>query len=245
MPLCVHGYGGDVNIGRSEVNLRVTGHQRRDLRVAPMRRRVLASMLNALVGILALALTLGGAYAVTSLIGGEEKLQRARPLKRVTGSVWGRLALQLCGFVLGVLLTGRQSPGSRIVGIRLVDARTGGPVSRRQAILRVGVRQAWQALTKRSIAPPVRHKPDEVPDLRSEVEALKREHADDQEAFQLAMMRFHEEHKHELGVSCLPLYRRLLIRLPLAVAIDAPVLWSPLHQGLPDMLAGTVMIVDR
>jgi hypothetical protein len=32
---------------------------------------------------------------------------------------------------------------------------------------------------------------------------------------------------------------------PLGLAIEAPALWTPLQQGLPDKLAGTIIISDR
>jgi hypothetical protein len=58
-------------------------------------------------------------------------------------------------------------------------------------------------------------------------------------------MRLYRERKVEpkesVRKSCLP----LLIRLPLLAAIELPMLWSPLHQGLPDKLAATVTIRDR
>src|SRR5256885_10596824 len=36
-----------------------------------------------------------------------------------------------------------------VLGIRLVDLRTGTPITREQALVRVGVRTAWQAIPQR------------------------------------------------------------------------------------------------
>jgi 60Kd inner membrane protein len=77
--------------------------------------------------------------------------------------------------------------------------------------------------------------------LQSKIETLRREHGDNSDAFQHAMMEIYEENQVRPNVSCLP----ALAQLPLGFAIEAPALWAPSHQGLPDKLAGTIIISDR
>ena len=114
-------------------------------------------------------------------------------------------------------------------------------MSLRQATLRAGARRGWQLLVRRLTARHWKAERLEQPDLRSEIEALKREHGDDRDAFQHAMMEMYEENRVRPYVSCLP----ALLQLPLGMAIEVPALWGPLHQGLPDKLAGTIVISDR
>jgi uncharacterized RDD family membrane protein YckC len=146
------------------------------------------------------------------------------------------------GFAIAVLLTGRQSTGARIMGLRLVDAHTGSSVSWQQAIVRAGTRQAWQALAMR-VAP--KQKIDGLPEmetLRSEVEAAQREYAEDDDAAQRTIMEIYQRRKVEpVRASCLP----ALLRFSLTLAIELPALWTPLKQALPDRLAGTVVVLDR
>lgn len=215
-------------------------NRRRDLPVAPIRRRLLASLID-----LALALV-GGILAIGAVTGviamrGRKDAPGVNSLTRLTSSKRVSNALRVFAFVLNVLLTGRRGPGSRIVGIRLVDARTGGPVSLRQATLRAGSRQGWQFLVRRLTARLGKAEQFKHRDLESKIEALKREHGDNGDAFQRAMMEMYKENQVRPYVSCLP----ALAQLPLGLTIEAPALWTPLHQGLPDKLAGTIIIRDR
>lgn len=215
-------------------------NRQRDLPVAPIRRRLLASLID-----LALAL-LGGILAIGAVTGvitmrGRKDAPGVNSLTRLTSSKRVSNALRVFAFVLNVLLTGRRGPGSRIVGIRLVDARTGGPVSLRQATLRAGSRQGWQLLVRGLTARQRKAKQLKDRDLHSKAEALKRAHEDDRDAFQHAMMEMYKENQVRPYVSCLP----ALAQLPLGLAIEAPALWTPLQQGLPDKLAGTIIISDR
>lgn len=213
----------------------------RALRIAPIRRRFLAGLINVLIAVLAVALALAGSLGVAQLTGRNPKHARGIPFQKIAESSRAKLALKLCGFVLGVLTTGRQGPGSRIAGIRMVDLGTGGRVSIPQAALREGVRWAWKGATKRATARfRVRNRP-QLDDPKEEIQALKRQHADDQAARQRAIMALYEERKARPYAACLP----ALVPALLAALVDAPMLWSPRNQGLADIIAGTVVIVDR
>jgi hypothetical protein len=242
------------------------GRGRSELRLAPLRLRFVASLINLLIGVAVLALAIG-AGAGMYFIARRTRLQRLWPVitdrkrpwtvrppdrddfrerasplvaKAQSGPV--RLALGVLSFLAAVRRDGRPSVGARVVGIRLVDARTGGKPDRWQALVRVGTRQAWRAATTGLIQRPKVRSPYEDETSRSDVEAARRQHADDQEALQEALMRIHREHGvGSVHMSCLPLYLRLLLPL----AIEVPALWTPLKQGLPDKFARTVVIVER
>lgn len=114
-------------------------------------------------------------------------------------------------------------------------------MSLRQATLRAGLRQGWQFLIRRLTARLGKAEQFKYRDLQSKIEELKRAHEDDHDAFQHAMMKMYKENQVRPYVSCLP----ALAQLPLGLAIEAPALWTPLHQGLPDKLARTIIISDR
>jgi len=214
--------------------------RRRGLRVAPIHRRLLASLIDAALALLAGILAIGAYTGIAAMLGRKDA-PGIRSLAKMTNSKRVSIALRVCMFLLSVLLTGRRGPGSRVVGIRLVDARTGGPVSLRQATLRVGARRGWELLVRRLTARLGKAERLEQPDLRSKIEELKCEHEDDRYAFEQAMKEMYRENQVRPYRACLP----ALIQLPLGVAIEVPALWTPLHQGLPDKLAETIVISDR
>jgi uncharacterized RDD family membrane protein YckC len=216
--------------------------RRRALPVAPIPRRLLASLIDTVLAILVGILAIG-AYARAAVMRGRKTTPRMPSLPKLASSKRARIVLRVCAFVLNVLLVGRRGPGSRIVGIRLVDARTGGPVSLRQATLRVGAQRGWRLLVRWLTGGRGKTGRPEQLDLPSKVEELKREHGDDREAFRQAMMAIYKENRAQPHP-----YRALLpvlMQLPLGMAIEIPALLTTLHQGLPDTLAGTIVISDR
>jgi uncharacterized RDD family membrane protein YckC len=240
--------------------------RRSELRVAPLRLRFVASLINLLIGVGVLALAIGTA-AGTYFIARRTRLkrlwpvvtdrkrpktvrpsdrddfrERASPLVAKTQSRPVRLALYVFSFLTAVRRDRRPSVGARAVGIRVVDARTGREPYGWQTLVRVGTRQAWRAAATHLIPWPKAHSPYEDETFRSDVEEARRRYSDDQQALQEALARIHREHGVRSALmSCLPLYLRLL----LTFAIEAPALWTPLKQGLPDKFARTVVIVER
>jgi 60Kd inner membrane protein/RDD family len=220
-----------------------------ELEVASLPRRFAASLLNVLVGILALVLTIGAGAGVLAAMrrrrvsfgflrgltsGGANipvRLQ-SQPLKGI---------LHVAAFSLPLLTKKRRSPGFRVLGLWLVDARTGESASRRQEIIRAATRQTWQILCRRLVPIPTTQASAEHEKLRSEIELARRRYAEDQQALQREVMRIYREKKVEpVRASCLP----VLWRLPLITAIDLP-FWSSRKQSLLDRLAGTVIVRDR
>jgi hypothetical protein len=239
--------------------------RRAPLRIAPLRVRLLASAINLLVGIAALALAIGvgvGAFLIVRrrpfgrarrssdtpsdrppvrlTDGGSPSLDEV-PLLAKLRSRPVRMALSLLSLAVDVRTDARRSPGARVAGIRIVDARTGGGPTRWQALVRVSTRRTWRVATTELIPWPKVRSPDEDEGFRSELETARREHADDQDALNAALECSYRERKlSPAWISCLPAFARAL----LAVAIDLPALWSPLKQGIPDNRAGTVYVVE-
>jgi hypothetical protein len=211
----------------------VIRNRRRDLRVAPIRLRLLASLIDVTLALLGGIVAIG-TYTSVVTMRGRKDAPGSRSLPKIMSSKRVSATLRVFVFVLNVLLTGRRGPGSRIVGIRLVDARTGGPVNLRQATLRAGSRHGWQLLVRKLTARLGKAEQLKHHDLQSKIEALRREHGDNSDAFQHAAMGMYRKNQVRPYVSCLP----ALAQLPLGLAIEAPALRTPLHQGLPTSSPG-------
>ena len=216
-------------------------------RAASISRRLIASLIDAFLGIGALAGLIAAAVLAVKALGDRDlkpRLPTARLARaKLAESRSLRLSLLVSSFALEVLGRNWRTPGSKITGIRLADAHTGEPVNVRQAIIRATVRRVWQLLTKRATAPFKRPVPRQSEDLQAGIEALRGQYEGDPEGLQQALMIYHRE--HAVQISCLKALTPALIRLPLDAVIDAPALCSPMNQGLADKLAGTATIVDR
>jgi uncharacterized RDD family membrane protein YckC len=144
-------------------------------------------------------------------------------------------------FIGGVLTRNWRGPGARMLGLRRVDARTGGPVTLRSAIVREIVTTAWNVIGNWLFAP-VRARADARRHaIAPEIEQLRRTHGDDQEALNIAMARLYEEHKLNPFAGCI----WALPRMAFSLAQELPAIWSPRNQGLADRLAGTEVVVGR
>ncbi len=218
--------------------------------VASLRRRFAASLLNLLVGISALVSVVAAGVGIFR-VGrkGRVNLKLIRGLASRSARIPAQLqsepakrVLPVVVFAASALRKERRGAGFRLLGLRLVDARTGRDVSRGQELVRAGTRQAWRLLCRRLI--PVR-KAQASPThkkIRSDVEFARRRYANDQQAMQREVMRIYQENKMEpVRMSFLP----VLLRFPLIAVIDLPMFWSPLKQSLPDRLSGTVIARDR
>lgn len=224
------------------------GHGPR-LAVASLRRRFLASLIDALVAILALVLLIGtGVLALARA----RKQKPDRGLFRRLGALGpdisrtfesrtARLVLDLIALAASTLVKQRRSPGFRVLGLRLVNARTGGEPSRQQKVIRASARQVWRTFCRRLIRMPKPRSAPEHERLRSEIEAARDRFAGDSDALQHEMIRIYQENRVQpVRISCLPALARSL----LIAAIDLPAFWSPLKQSLPDRLAAVVTVRD-
>ncbi|HXW58044.1 MAG TPA: hypothetical protein VEJ23_01065 [Solirubrobacteraceae bacterium] len=228
-----------------------------------MPTRLLASLINCLVVLTALALAIGAGAVAVRFVGRKrpkvleraggvlEEVRRRRmsggPERRAVGtrsrlsSPKVRLGLRLLGVASRVRRDGRQSVGARVVGIRLVSARTGAAPSLRQRLIRVVTHTAWRVLIERLIPPPKTVVAHDDHELRSAIAAARREHAEDQEALQEAMLTIYRERKIDPSRPLL----LFLVRTAIMAAIQIPFPGSTLKQTLPDRLAGTIVVVDR
>jgi hypothetical protein len=78
-------------------------------------------------------------------------------------------------------------------------------------------------------------------DVQSDVEALELKHARDQAALQGALMDLYSERKVGPHGACLP----AIVGALLGASVEAPILWTELKQGLPEILARTAIVIDR
>jgi hypothetical protein len=218
--------------------------------VASLRRRFAASLLNLLVGISTLLFVVAAGVGIFRVV--RKRRVNLKPFRGLASHVAripvklqsgpAKRALPVIVFAASALTKERRGVGFRLLGLRLVDARTGRDVSRRQELVRTGTHQAWRLLCRRLI--PVRKAQVSATHekMRSEIEADRRRYANDQHAMQREVMRIYKENKADpVRVSFLPVFRRL----PLIAVIDLPMFWSPLKQSPPDRLAGTVIVHDR
>jgi hypothetical protein len=109
-----------------------------------------------------------------------------RPSRELRAALWGAS--------MGVAVAGRngRGPGFRVFGLRRVDARTGGIVSVRSALIGVCFDQARQAATRQLFRSRARGRRDRVSALGPQLSAVLREHAADPEARERAMKEFYK-----------------------------------------------------
>jgi hypothetical protein len=151
----------------------------------------------------------------------------------------GRLVPALVSLLGAVATEGRQGVAARAVGMRRVNMRTGKEMTRSQALVRVVVHTAWVTLARRLTSGPSITPPQEQARLAAEMREARRRYGDDEAARQQAFTRIYARHK-----PAKPNIRGCWPRLLLSLAIDLPAPWSALKQGLPDRLAGTVVVLE-
>lgn len=167
---------------------------------ASLRRRLAAKGLDAVVVVIPMIGIVAGVAALYPAYA--ERLERSPRLPR-----WSELPRTwLVGLWLvssAEAVRGRNSRmlGARVMGLRRADARTGGPVSIRSALIHTLVTTALGQLTRRILSLVAGERP-----LSS---------------------------RSACG-------RALLVPL----VLEAPALWPPLHQSLPDRLAGIIVVED-
>lgn len=209
-----------------------------DLRAAPIRRRFAAGLIDLIVLLLGFAISVGVYRHLDPARSGLVK-RTGRSVSKIVGSRKAKLAARLVSFVLTVLLTGRRGPGARILHIRLLDARTGAPVSKRQALIRVSVREAWQILTHRLLPSPADQPPRVTTETRPAPEVIQSPSVEAQQGLPTQEMRTVRQTQ-----TIRLLWGRIVGRIALANVIHIPILWTQARQGLPDILAGTAVLLD-
>jgi hypothetical protein len=131
--------------------------------------------------------------------------------------------------------TNWRGPGYRILGLRQVDARTGGPVSIRGAFVSAAVKKIWIRSTRVLARHLDREHDNRAATIDAELEQARHAHAGDSEAMRRAAAEVYRRHGLNPTRACLP-------ALASATLLVLPALWSPLNQTLPERIAGTIVI---
>ena len=179
--------------------------------------------------------------SVTKRSGKEDRLLRpsarcavgAGPRTRSSRSWWTISSAVSMG--LGIGLRNWRTPGGRLLGIRRVDASTGGPISVRSVIVHQLVARLMTAPLMEIWRSGQQRRMYRMQELAPRLKDLQREHADDPDAMHGAVTQFYKENKVHPLRSCLG--------LPVVVlAANTPIFWSRSKQTLPERLAGIVVV---
>jgi hypothetical protein len=145
------------------------------------------------------------------------------------------------GAAAGLAIAGRnwRGAGYRLVGLRRVDARTGGTVTTRSALIGVLYDQAWQAAWSPLITSRIQRRQDRLRALAPQLSAVQRAHGTDPQARQKAVMEFYKTHDVNPASGCGwmlagPLTSQLVVAL-----------CSRGGRTLRDRITGTAVVVDR
>lgn len=132
-------------------------------------------------------------------------------------------------------------PGARVVRLRHVDRRTGGPLSVRNVLVRNATSQIQQALTEPlydKFKSPAAETKAAREALKPELTELAREYAEDPRGhLKAAAALYHAEGVIELRTCLWPI-------LVFTGTTLLPVWITPARQSLPDLAAGIVVVVD-
>jgi uncharacterized RDD family membrane protein YckC len=197
-------------------------------RIAPLSKRCLASLVETVPWLL---------MALPFLIESRRGSTR-RP----------RRELQLAGTAFAdayqISLTGAigQTLGQMVVGIRVVDAKTSTVPTLKQAVLRWAVASVpgglfWLLGTFIKV-----EEPRGLMELQPEVDRLNQCHRGDPQSLNEALMALYKEHNVNPVEGCLPVLLQVLAALVSSCLLYGPALKGPLHQGLHDRAAGTVVV---
>jgi hypothetical protein len=206
------------------------------LKVAPLRRRLAAGAIDAVVVVGPIGGALGGAAWLRTCYrrwrgqddGAIPELRQDRR--------WGTVsAAASAGLQVGA--RNWRSPGYRALGLRRVDVRTGGPVTVRSAIIQAAVSDLLSRTIRSLIQPWQARRMERLQAIQAEMKEAQRTHAGDREAQQRALMEIFKRENVNPLTSCLPAV--LVGTLPQVTRVR-----SPLNQTLPERLAGTVVVRD-
>lgn len=217
------------------------------LEIAPLRRRSVARAIDVVVfvvpAVLAGAAVSGLYVAYRRWRGGEDDNEFALhehefPVFRRLGQspAW-RVGFRVAWVPIEVRMRNRRSPGDRAMGIRRVDARTGGPVSVRSVLVSEAVRTAWSELNRLVQRPSQRRFEERRRFVKAALIEARGYHEGDTEAQKRAMFEVAKRYPLRPWGWCaggflgsLPLY------------LPAP--WSARHQTVPERVAGIVTVRD-
>jgi hypothetical protein len=219
------------------------------MRVASLRLRLLAGLVNAaaaigsMVGAVGLGMVGASAYEHPRSDEDEHEREGDGPSDIQSGKFRLSLHVQaaLQGASTGLAIAGRnwRGLGFRVVGLRRVDARTGGPVSVHSALIGQVFDQTCQAATRSLFGSPFQRGQDRLTALQPQLSALRRDSAGNPEAQQRAVMEFYDANDLKPFAGC-----GWLLAGPV---ISQSILALGARRGrtVRDRITGTCVIVDR
>jgi hypothetical protein len=206
------------------------------LKVASLPQRLGAAVIDAVVLGVPVVVVSGGAMALYLWWG----RRRGRDVDHMRSFEWtirSNAVIWTASAALRVPTRNWRSPGYRALALRRVDVRTGGPLSARHVLVEQLVTMASGELRRRVMKPWMTRTKRRLEALKPELAEVRRVHADDREAQKRALKEFYKRNRVNPAASCAPPL--------LGVAVmQAPVLWSPLRQTIPERLAGIVVVQD-
>ena len=217
-----------------------------ELRVAPVRRRLLAGLINATTLLVPIGVASAGGYTVYERVrrpgGGDGGSHRSvgdenagtpnqafelpRGLSRLLAGAGPVFAIQSRNW---------RGPGDRLMQIRRVDRKTSGPVTVRSALIQYAVTEVWNGVTGELLRPVERRTFERGQELDRHVREIKRS-GDDLQARRQAIMKllYRESDVNPL--------RSCGWRVAGALALQIPMLWSPSKQSVPERIAGVIVV---
>ena len=217
------------------------------LEIAPLGRRSVARAIDAVVFLVPAALAAAGVGALYVTYrrwrgGGDDDPfaldEHEFPLFRRLGqSPASRVGFRVAWVPIEVRMRNWRGPGDQAMGLRRVDARTGGPVSVRGALVSEGVRTAWSELNRLVQRPSQRRFEERRRFVKAELSEARGYHAGDAEAQKRAMFEVAKRYRLRPWSWCA---RGVLGSLPLYL----PAPWSARHQTVPEWIAGIVTVRD-
>ncbi len=112
------------------------------------------------------------------------------------------------------------SPGQRIFGLRTVDARTGRPVALGRRLLLVAVESASREITARLLGSGRHAVQESRRELKAEIGALKKEHGNDGEQLNAALLELLRQRRVDGSLSPLTDLRWLPLTMAMGVASE-------------------------
>lgn len=198
--------------------------------IAPLRKRWLADAVDALL--------LG--FPLLPL------LLRAPNRQRRLPGVLDVLSAFLSGaYQVSATALAGQTLGQRTLGIRVVDQRTGGVPTWRQAALRwliLAVPDGLSLLVRRFTTRKTEKAVAAMRDLEPEVHRLREQYGRDRQGLNEALIALYEERNVNPMEGCSRAMVDILPGLLARTFLSAPVLRGPLHQGFADRVCRTVVI---
>jgi uncharacterized RDD family membrane protein YckC len=212
--------------------------------IASLQRRALASAIDGVVLVLPAALVAGGGVWLYMTYrdrrSGDEDprfdFAERLPFRRLAEPRW-RLAVWAVSAPIEVGLRNWRSPGARAMGLRRVDARTGGPVSVRSAVIRNAINTASGELSRWVRRPSMKRFAERRDALAAELKEVRRTYSDEDDR-RRAMKEISERRKLRPWKTC---GWGLLGLAPRYV----PALWSVRNQTALDRVTGIVVVVER